>query len=99
MDSLNCRGTNVRLWGREPRESKGEGMEDIFVELQITIEELRVQFESDTEIPEGIDWDGEDYMYYGEDSDLKMMLDEIRAMWYGWRYCARAYNIIKEDLL
>ena len=63
---------------------------------QLTIDELREQFENETDIPSQINWDGEDYMYYGEDQDLNLMLDEIRVRWYGWRCCARANNLIKE---
>ena len=65
--------------------------------VPLEIDELREQFENETEIPSEIDWDGEDYMYYDDDSDLNIMLGEIRARWYAWKQCARANNIIKEQ--
>jgi len=64
---------------------------------QLTIEELRKQFERETIIPKEIYWDGEDYMYYGHDRDLNIMLDEIRVRWYGWKCCAKTNNLLNTN--
>jgi hypothetical protein len=64
--------------------------------VQLSINDLRVQFEQDTEIPKEIIWDGEDYMYYDDDLDLKAMLDEIRVRWFSWKQCCRIFNLIKD---
>lgn len=63
---------------------------------QLSIDELRVQFKNETDIPKEIYWDGEDYMYYGDDRDLKLMLDETRVRWFGWKACARANKLLKD---
>lgn len=64
----------------------------------MTLENLRKQFENETDIPSQIHWDGEDYMYYGEDHDLQIMLDETRVRWYGWKCCAKVNNLIEENI-
>jgi len=63
---------------------------------QLSIDEIRKQFEDDTDIPSQIDWDGEDYMYYGDDPDIKTMLDDTRTRWYSWKRCVVVNNLIKE---
>ncbi len=63
---------------------------------QLSMDKLRQQFELETDMPSQISWDGEDYMYYGEDSDINSMLDEIRVRWYSWKNCSRVNNLVKE---
>jgi hypothetical protein len=66
------------------------------IPVKLSVDELRAQFEINTDIPSQIDWDGEDYMYYADDPDIKIMLDETRVKWYGWRSCARINDLIKD---
>jgi len=52
-------------------------------------------FETFFEVPDFLDFDGEDYMYYEEDPQLEEVARDIKAKWSGFQ-AAWKYNKTEE---
>ena len=54
-------------------------------EVNPEIKEMKDRFEEIFEVPDFIDFDGEDYLYFGEDPLLNEQAENIHAEWRGFQ--------------